>query len=138
MRRNSPWSVLFYQACARPVMPETSRNLPKECKIESRRELPAVELTQLNLKKRTMQQKLEETLKELHEQLANTEDLGAEQVAMLRVTLAEIQAKLDDEHSEPSSLSSQLSESIEQIQGSHPVLTNTIARVADLLAQMGI
>ncbi|MCY2976372.1 MAG: DUF4404 family protein [Planctomycetota bacterium] len=85
-----------------------------------------------------MQQKLEETLKELHEQLANTEDLGLEQVAMLRVTLAEIQAKLDDEHSAPSSLSAQLTESIEQIQGSHPVLTNTIARVADLLAQMGI
>jgi small-conductance mechanosensitive channel len=85
-----------------------------------------------------MQQKLEETLKELHEQLASTEDLATDQIAMLRVTLAEIQAKLDHKHSGPSSLSEQLTESIEQIQGSHPVLTNTIARVADLLAQMGI
>ena len=85
-----------------------------------------------------MQQKLEETLQELHEQLANAEDLGSDQVAMLRVTLAEIQAKLGTDHSEHSSLSAQLQESIEQIQGSHPVLTNTMVRVADLLAQMGI
>jgi len=85
-----------------------------------------------------MQQTLEQTLSELHEQLESADNLGAEQTAMLRHTLAEIQQKLNANHHEVKSLSEQLMGSIEQLQGSHPVLTNTIARVADLLAQMGI
>ena len=97
-----------------------------------------LKFTQLVLEKLTMQPSLEETLRELHEQLAAAKDLGADQIAMLRSILGEIQAKVGAEHFEHSSLSAQLTESIEQIQGSHPVLTNTIARVADLLAQMGI
>jgi len=85
-----------------------------------------------------MQPTLEQTLSELHEQLESADNLGAEQTAMLRSTLAEIQQKLNANRHEVKSLSAQLMESVEQIQGSHPVLTNTIARVADLLAQMGI
>jgi len=85
-----------------------------------------------------MQPTLEQTLSELHEQLESADNLGAEQTAMLRSTLAEIQQKLKANRHEVKSLSAQLMESVEQIQGSHPVLTNTIARVADLLAQMGI
>ena len=85
-----------------------------------------------------MQHTLEQTLSELHEQLASAENLGVEQTALLRRTLAEIQEKLNANQSEVKSLSEQLMGSVEQIQATHPALTNTIARVADLLAQMGI
>lgn len=85
-----------------------------------------------------MRQTLDETLKDLHVQLANVEDLDAEHVDMLRKAVAEIQETIDEQDVSSASIAERLQEATQQFSGSHPVLTNTIGRVADLLSQMGI
>ncbi|MCR9293893.1 MAG: DUF4404 family protein [bacterium] len=85
-----------------------------------------------------MRQTLDETLKDLHDQLAEVEDLDQEHVDMLRTALTEIQETLDEQHVSSATLAERLKEASQQFSSSHPLLTNTIGRVADLLSQMGI
>ncbi|GIW96999.1 MAG: hypothetical protein KatS3mg111_0332 [Pirellulaceae bacterium] len=85
-----------------------------------------------------MREKLEQTLQQLHELLHEAEDLTEEDRAMLRQAAEEIQATLDDEHVDSASLAHRLVESTKKFRDSHPMLTNTVGRLADLLSQMGI
>ena len=86
----------------------------------------------------TMRQSLEETLEDLHRQLEQTDDLDAEEIAALRKAVTEIQETLDRSDVSSSSLAQRLQESTQHFSQSHPVLTQTVGRIADLLAQMGI
>ena len=85
-----------------------------------------------------MRQTLEETLLELHEQLSTAENLGPEQREMLRSAASEIQDALQDKGGTTTGIAHRLQEATEQLKVSHPVLTNTVGRVADLLSQIGI
>ncbi len=85
-----------------------------------------------------MRETLEETLRDLHEQLASIEDLDDEHVEMLRASLAEIQQTLDEKDVNTASIAKRLEDATQNFSGSHPVLTNTVGRLADLLSQMGI
>ncbi|GAA5508504.1 DUF4404 family protein [Novipirellula caenicola] len=77
-------------------------------------------------------------LQTVHQELENADDLADEDVARLRQTMAEIEAVLGRSDDEESSLSDQISESARRFEKSHPLLTNTLGRIADMLQQMGI
>ncbi|WP_372724865.1 DUF4404 family protein [Novipirellula sp.] len=77
-------------------------------------------------------------LQTVHQELENADDLADEDVARLRQTMAEIEAVLGRSDDEESTLSEQISESARQFEKSHPLLTNTLGRIADMLQQMGI
>lgn len=83
-------------------------------------------------------QELEETLRQLHEHLSETRDLDAEEVAKLRAAVDEIESTLDRSDVSSASLADRLREATRQFEESHPMLTGTVGRVADMLAQMGI
>ncbi len=85
-----------------------------------------------------MRQTLDETLNELHQQLAGAKDLDEAQRAKLRQAVEEIQQTLDDTQVSSASLATQLKQAVAQFENSHPQLTNSIGRIADLLSQMGI
>ena len=85
-----------------------------------------------------MRQKLEEVLEELHAQLESVENLDEEQVQKLRDAAQEIQSTLDQADVSSASLAQRLEEATQQFSHSHPTLTTTVGRIADLLSQMGI
>lgn len=85
-----------------------------------------------------MRQTLDETLSELHQQLASAQDLDEAQRIKLRQALEEIQRTLDNSQISSASLATQLKQAVAQFENSHPQLTNSIGRIADLLSQMGI
>lgn len=85
-----------------------------------------------------MRQKLEEILAELHTQLENIDDLDESQIQMLQSAAQEIQTTLDHSDVSSASLAQRLEEATRQFSQSHPTLTNTVGRIADLLSQMGI
>jgi hypothetical protein len=80
---------------------------------------------------------LTDALEVVHEQLADADDLDPDDVEKLRQTMIEIQAALL-ERPEGDSLSDRVSGSAKKFEESHPVLTKTLGRVADMLQQMGI
>lgn len=86
-------------------------------------------------------QQLDEALAQLQQQLADADHLDRDQIASLRAMVADIQAALEqeeqEERSEPS-LAARMREAARHFEDSHPTLTNTVGRVADALAQMGI
>lgn len=85
-----------------------------------------------------MRHTLDETLQDLHDQLTNVQDLDEEHMNMLRTALAEIQETLDQQDVDSAGIAARLKEATQHFSSSHPTLTNTIGRIADLLAQMGI
>ena len=85
-----------------------------------------------------MRESLSETLKNLHEQLAAEKTLDAEQVAMLRSAVDEIEETLDNAEVNSHDLAQRMQENSLTFSESHPVLVQTIGRIADLLSQMGI
>jgi len=85
-----------------------------------------------------MRQTLDETLSDLHEQLSKVDDLDSDQIEMLRSAVTEIQETLDKKDVHTAGLAEQLREATREFSNSHPVLTNTVGRIADLLSQMGI
>jgi hypothetical protein len=56
----------------------------------------------------------------------------------LEATVNELQQSLDHNDVSSQSLAERLSEATLQFQESHPALTNSVGRIADMLAQMGI
>jgi uncharacterized protein YpuA (DUF1002 family) len=82
-------------------------------------------------------QELSEALEVVHEQLAEADHLDPEDVEKLQATMREIQVALNERASEDS-LSEQIASSARKFEESHPVLTKTLGRVADMLQQMGI
>jgi len=82
-------------------------------------------------------QDLTDALEIVHQQLADADHLDPDDVENLRVTMNEIQTALKMQPPEDS-LSSRVSSSAQKFEESHPVLTKTLGRVADMLQQMGI
>ncbi len=85
-----------------------------------------------------MRQSLEETLTELRQQLNSTVDLDAEQIAMLRNAVTEIEDTLDKADVNSHSIAQRMHEHSLSFSETHPVLVQTIGRIADLLSRMGI
>jgi predicted nucleic acid-binding Zn-ribbon protein len=85
-----------------------------------------------------MRQTLEETLEDLHRQLSSAENLDQEQREKLRLAAEEIQQTLDDSSVSSFGLAQRLQQATAHFEHTHPRLTNTVGRIADLLAQMGI
>jgi len=85
-----------------------------------------------------MRTELDQTLEQLRTQLASVEELDAEERDRLQTAVNEIQNSLDRAEVNSQSLADRLSEATAQFQESHPSLTNSVGRVADMLAQMGI
>ena len=81
---------------------------------------------------------LTDALEVVHRELAESDHLDTEEVEKLRATMSEIQKVLDEESDQSESLSDRVSTSARRFEESHPVLTETLGRVADILQQMGI
>ncbi|MCM2373003.1 DUF4404 family protein [Aporhodopirellula aestuarii] len=85
-----------------------------------------------------MRTQLEETLDQLRKQLADVESLDPEEREQLEEAVNEIKQSLDRSEVSSQSLAERLSEATAHFQESHPALTNSVGRIADMLAQMGI
>jgi predicted nuclease with TOPRIM domain len=85
-----------------------------------------------------MRQKLEDAIQELQEQMANQQDLDADDIQQLRAALNEIHQTLDSKDVNSATLGERFHEQMQSFQTSHPVLTDTAGRIADMLSQMGI
>ncbi|MFK8111277.1 MAG: DUF4404 family protein [Rubripirellula sp.] len=84
-------------------------------------------------------QELNEALEVVHRELTDSEHLDGQDVEKLQATMKEIQAVLEKQVGEQEkSLSDQVADSAQRFGDSHPVLTKTLGRVADILQQMGI
>jgi hypothetical protein len=89
--------------------------------------------------KGTMNRKeLTDALEVVHRELAELENLDSDEVEKLRATMIDIQAVLDQRNERSESLSERVAGSARRFEESHPVLTETLGRVADILQQMGI
>ena len=84
------------------------------------------------------QKDLTDALEVVHHELAESEHLDADEVEKLRVTMSEIQSVLDQQSDREESLSDRVTSSARRFEESHPVLTETLGRIADMLQQMGI
>lgn len=84
------------------------------------------------------QQELIDALEVIHRELSDSENLDSVEVAKLRATMSEIQDVLDKQAGHGGSLSERISGSARRFEESHPVLTENLGRVADILQQMGI
>ena len=82
-------------------------------------------------------QELTDALEVVHQELADSDHLDPGDVEKLRETIVEIQAVLGEQEKD-GSLSERVSNSARKFEESHPVLTKTLGRVADMLQQMGI
>ena len=86
--------------------------------------------------------RLQATLRQLHDELSQAESVNPETLARLRTVTDDIQRALDERNEESSSGVESEAESLKDLllkfEADHPQLTNTIGRVADALAAMGI
>lgn len=85
-----------------------------------------------------MRNELEEALQQLHTALDSVESLEPDEAERLRQAAREIGETLDESNVDSAGLARRLHEQTEAFQESHPVLTQTVGRIADMLAQMGI
>lgn len=85
-----------------------------------------------------MRTQLEETLDQLRQQLAGIEELDVDEREELQAAVNEIQNSLDRAEVDSQSLANRLSDATAHFQEAHPSLTNSVGRIADMLAQMGI
>ena len=85
-----------------------------------------------------MRDELEEALGQLHSALESVDNLESDEAERLRQAVREISETLDEQHVDSAGLAKRLHEQTEAFQESHPVLTQTVGRIADMLAQMGI
>jgi hypothetical protein len=84
-------------------------------------------------------QQLQQTLEQLHAQLAGAGPVDPEIRQLLETARHEIQAVLADDRPEPRpTLASRLREAAEHFEAEHPALTVTLGSLIDLLARMGI
>jgi len=77
-------------------------------------------------------------LRSVHQELEEADHLDPEQVERLRNTMREIELVIESKADEGIQLSDQVHESARSFEESHPFLTNTLGRIADMLQQMGI
>jgi len=94
-------------------------------------------------------EKIEELLRQLHNELAEADNVDADLSEKLRGTAVEIQTALQRQQSlsavlgespdtESHGVIDQLRDAAERFEDSHPTLTNTVGRIADALSQLGI
>lgn len=84
------------------------------------------------------QKQLTDALATVQRELAAAEHLEAEDVDKLRAVVRDIEAALDETSERKESLSQHVSHSAKRFEESHPVLTETLGSIADILQQMGI
>ncbi|TWU45609.1 hypothetical protein Q31b_07850 [Novipirellula aureliae] len=84
------------------------------------------------------QDDLLKALRSVHQELEEAEHLDPEQVERLRNTMQEIERVIESKAKGGTQLSKQVHESARSFEESHPLLTNTLGRIADMLQQMGI
>lgn len=96
------------------------------------------------IKEPMSKERLADLLQQLQVELSNTDDLDAELSEQLRATTTEIRQALErDDAAEPieddsQGMIAQLRQAAARFEDSHPALTNTVGRIADALAQLGI
>ena len=104
-------------------------------------------------------ERLRHTLEQLHQQLDQAESLDPEVAAQLEATINDLRATLarraeaeraelenppaetareEDDETDEHSLAYRLGEAEQYFESSHPTLANTVKRLVDILAQMGI
>ena len=82
---------------------------------------------------------LEQRLEELQAELARTQNLDPDSLDLLAEVRREIESVLArSEEPDPSSLRGRLEAAISHFEKSHPVLADTMGRVIDQLANLGI
>ncbi|OYP35342.1 DUF4404 family protein [Rhodopirellula sp. MGV] len=85
-----------------------------------------------------MRKDLDEALRQLHSTLESIQDLEPDEAARLRQAVDEIASTLDENDVDSGSLARSMQEQTASFQESHPQLTMTVGRIADILSQMGI
>lgn len=85
-----------------------------------------------------MREQIEETIDQLRQQLGSAENLDTKEATELQEALEEIVSSLDEQAISSASLAERFQEQTQSFQESHPILTRTVGRMADMLAQMGI
>ncbi len=81
---------------------------------------------------------LTDALEIVRRELSQSDQLDAEDVAKLRATMLEIESALEHRTQIAPQLSQNVSHSALSFEESHPRLTETLGRIADMLQQMGI
>ncbi|MFP6584939.1 MAG: DUF4404 family protein [Candidatus Hydrogenedentota bacterium] len=86
------------------------------------------------------QEHLKELLQKLHDELSKTESLDDDAKSLLGTVVDDIQAIAgsDDSAEEPHGLIDRLNEAKQDFEEDHPELTQSIGRVIDALARLGI
>jgi uncharacterized protein YukE len=85
-----------------------------------------------------MNEKLQETLRELHSQLSQLDGLDDAERKQLEAAAQEIQDSLGRTEVKSAELAEGFQNAIEKFSESHPQLTQAAGQVAQLLSQMGI
>ena len=80
---------------------------------------------------------LQEALEVVHRELSRSEHLDADELEKLKVTMGEIKQVLQERSDGEESLSDRVAHSARRFEESHPVLTENLGRLADILQQMG-
>jgi seryl-tRNA synthetase len=81
---------------------------------------------------------LNDALEAVHRELAESDHLDTDEVEKLQATMREIRTLLDQQTARGENLSDRVTKSARRFEESHPVLTETLGRIADILQQMGI
>ena len=87
------------------------------------------------------EQHVRQMLEQLHTELQHTDAIDDRSRELLRSLLDDIEALLQDKQkrgTQPESIIERLREAVRAFENTHPTLTETIGRVADALAGMGI
>lgn len=86
------------------------------------------------------QEQLKELLKKLHDELSKTETLDDDAKTLLGTVVDDIEAVAgsDNAADEPHGLIDRLKEATQDFEEDHPELTQSIGRVIDALARLGI
>ncbi|MGI9466743.1 MAG: DUF4404 family protein [Rubripirellula sp.] len=84
------------------------------------------------------QKQLTDALAVVQQELAAADHLEADDVEKLRTVMLDIEAVLNEGSEQKESLSQHVSHSAKRFEESHPVLTETLGSIADILQQMGI
>jgi CII-binding regulator of phage lambda lysogenization HflD len=83
-------------------------------------------------------EELTAALQTLHDELAESDSLDEEDVAHLRATMKQIEDMLEKKAGSTESITGRVTSTAKRFEQSHPVLTNSLGRIADILQQMGI
>ncbi|MDB4477164.1 DUF4404 family protein [Rhodopirellula sp.] len=84
------------------------------------------------------QKQLTDALAVVQRELAAADHLETADVEKLRTVMRDIEAVLDESSETKESLSQHVSNASQRFEESHPVLTETLGSIADILQQMGI